>query len=104
DGLTHDYPQDVARHVQIKKYHGDAVVHAKGRGRGVHGLETQLQNIQISNLVKLLGRRVDAGVVVVDPLLAGGFQDDFRLDFRRPQGRRRVGGKVRVAGARGEND
>src|ERR1019366_2273116 len=43
-------------------------------------------------------------VLVVDAVHAGGLGDHVGLDFERPQGGRGIGGKVRIGGARREDD
>src|SRR5690554_3250059 len=69
DGRSHLFSQacaqEMVRLVEVEDDDRNAVVHAKGRSRGVHYTEPPLQEIDVFQAFKLSGVRVHPGVFVV---------------------------------------
>src|SRR5262249_410594 len=60
--------------------------------------------VEIADLVEHLGVFHQNGIGIVDAIDFGGLQDGVGLDLHGTQGSGGVGGKVRIAGAGGEDD
>ena len=91
------------RRAQVEHDDRQLVVHAEGNRGRVHHLQPLAQDLQVGNLLELRSLGVEHRVGGVDAVDLGALEDHVRLHLHRPQGRRGIGGEVRVAGARGED-
>ena len=99
DGAT-DVP--VPGHVEHHDRH--LVVHRQADRGGVQRAEPVGEQIRVADLAVPGRLRVQLGVGIVHPVHPGRLQDHVRADLDRTQGGRRVGGEVRVAGPRHQDD
>src|SRR5256712_11067078 len=102
--LSPDYALDVAFLLDVEHDDGEVVVHAQGDGGRIHDLEAFVDHGDEGQL-RVLGRAgILHGIVVVDAGDLGALEDDLGPDLHRAQRGGRVGGEIRVAGARREYD
>src|SRR2546423_3936073 len=104
DRFAHDDAHDVAGRPHVEDDDGEVVVHAQAYGGGVHHPELLPEHLAVGDAVVARGGRVFHGVVGVDAVNLRRLQNHVGLDFQSAQGRRRVGRKIRVPRARGEDD
>src|SRR5207302_328874 len=102
--LSPDDALDVALLLDVEHDNGEVVVHAQGDGGRVHDLEAFVDHGDEGEL-RVFGRAgILHGIVVVDAGDLGALEDDLGPDLHRAQRGGRVGGEIRIAGARREDD
>src|SRR5436309_5587816 len=104
DVLTGDDARDVAVG-ELEHVNRELVVHAEGERGRVHDAQPALDRLEMRQMRKEGGPRVDARIAVVDPgdtVLR--HEDRVGSDLERAQRGGRVGGEERVARARREDD
>ena len=82
----------------------DMVIHGqRGRG-GVHNAEALIEHVHVTQVVVLLGIRVDSRIGIVHAVYVLCQQDNVRADLCRTQNRCGVGREERAAGAAAEDN
>src|SRR5207302_931155 len=102
--LSPDDALDVALLLDVEHDNGEVVVHAQGDGGRVHDLEAFVDHGDEGEL-RVFGRAgILHGIVVVDAGYLGALAYALGPDLHRAQRGGRVGGEIRIAGARREDD
>ena len=95
---------EVALAENVEHHDGNLVVHAEGKGGGIHHLEPASEGVPVGNGLETLGPRVGAGIGVVDAVHFGGLEESVSTDFTGPKGGGGVGREEGMTGASGEDD
>jgi len=95
---------EVALAENVEHHDGNLIVHAKGKGSGVHDLKPAAQGVAVGDRLEALSPGVGAGIGVVDAVYLGGLEESVGSDFAGPKSGGGVGGEERVAGAGGKDD
>src|SRR5262245_63511143 len=98
----HCVTQD-SRLVHVEHNDRDFVVHAETEGRRIHDLETLRERFGERETIVATRVRKLVWVTIINAVDLRGFQDHVRSNLTCAQRCRRVGRKIRVTGAGGEN-
>src|SRR3989339_891342 len=104
DGFTADRLFYIVRSMEIKNKDGEMVLHTKSQRAGVHKLKTFPDSVHVGDIFYHSGFFVQFRITCIDAIHLRSLKNYFRPYFRGAQSRRGIGGKIRVAGAAGEND
>ena len=104
DFSPEDSIANVARLVHVENHDRDLVVHAKAEGGRIHDLQPFRERFSEREAIVEFRVRVSIWVSIIYAGDFCGFQDDVGANLARPQRRGRVGRKIRITCAGGENN